>query len=190
MTHGDDHGMRVPPRLAPVQAVVLAIKGDDAVLAEVRAIGAALEAAGVRVHVDDRTDVPFGRRAVDWELKGVPVRVEVGPRDLESGTAMLVRRIAGGKEPIAIGALAALVPAVLDEDQSLLLTQARVRRVPHRGRGHGGGGRGSHRGRRLGAGPVGRARRRRRGQAGRARRHRTVSGRRGRGGAGRGRDPG
>ncbi len=69
-----------------------------------------LEAAGIRVVVDDRTDTPFGRRAVDWELKGVPVRIEVGPRDLENGTAMLARRIPGGKEPVAIDGLAALLP--------------------------------------------------------------------------------
>ncbi|WP_037625091.1 proline--tRNA ligase [Streptomyces aureus] len=129
MSHGDDSGLRVPPRLAPVQAVVLAIKGDEAVLAKVREIGDRLTAAGVRVEVDDRTDTPFGRRAVDWELKGVPVRVEVGPRDLENGTAMLVRRIPGGKEPVGLDALAALLPAILEEDQALLLAQSRERRV-------------------------------------------------------------
>jgi prolyl-tRNA synthetase len=128
MSHGDDNGLRVPPRLAPVQAVVLAIKGDDAVLAKVREIGDQLKAAGVRVQVDDRTDTPFGRRAVDWELKGVPVRIEVGPRDLENGTAMLARRIPGGKEPVAIDALVGLLPTVLEEDQALLLKQSRERR--------------------------------------------------------------
>ncbi|MGV9707254.1 proline--tRNA ligase [Streptomyces sp. NPDC003483] len=129
MSHGDDSGLRVPPRLAPVQAVVLAIKDDEAVLAKVREIGDRLSAAGVRVQVDDRTDTPFGRRAVDWELKGVPVRIEVGPRDLENGTAMLARRIPGGKEPVALDALAGLLPAVLDEDQALLLAQSRARRA-------------------------------------------------------------
>ncbi|WP_405661698.1 proline--tRNA ligase [Streptomyces sp. RK9] len=128
MMHGDDDGLRLPPRLAPVQAVVLAVKDDAAVLAKVREIGERLTAAGVRVQVDDRTETPFGRRAVDWELKGVPVRVEIGPRDLENGTAMLVRRIAGGKQPVALGALATLLPTVLEEDQELLLTQACARR--------------------------------------------------------------
>ncbi|WP_393097345.1 proline--tRNA ligase [Streptomyces sp. LN325] len=128
MSHGDDSGLRVPPRLAPVQAVVLAIKDDEAVLAKVREIGDRLSAAGVRVQVDDRTDTPFGRRAVDWELKGVPVRIEVGPRDLENGTAMLARRIPGGKEPVALDALAGLLPALLEEDQALLLEQSRERR--------------------------------------------------------------
>ncbi|MBZ9637904.1 proline--tRNA ligase [Streptomyces sp. PSKA30] len=128
MTHGDDNGLRVPPRLAPVQAVVLAIKGDDAVLAKVREIGDQLRAAGVRVQVDDRTDTPFGRRAVDWELKGVPVRIEIGPRDLENNTAMLARRIPGGKEPVAIDSLVRLLPTLFEEDQALLLTQSRERR--------------------------------------------------------------
>ncbi|MEU8873382.1 proline--tRNA ligase [Streptomyces javensis] len=128
MMHGDDNGLRIPPRLAPIQVVVLAIKGDDAVLAKVREIGELLTAAGVRVHVDDRTDTPFGRRAVDWELKGVPVRVEVGPRDLEGGTAMVARRIPGGKEPVRAELLPELLPKVLEEDQALLLRQARERR--------------------------------------------------------------
>jgi prolyl-tRNA synthetase len=128
MSHGDDSGLRVPPRLAPVQVVVLAIKGDDAVIAKVHEIGARLKAAGLRVQVDARTDTPFGRRAVDWELKGVPVRVEVGPRDLESGTAMLARRIPGGKEPVAIDALEALLGEVLEEDQATLLAESRARR--------------------------------------------------------------
>jgi prolyl-tRNA synthetase len=128
MSHGDDSGLRVPPRMAPVQVVVLAIKGDDTVIAKVREIGDRLKAAGIRVQVDDRTDTPFGRRAVDWELKGVPVRVEVGPRDLENGTAMLARRIPGGKEPVSIDALDALLPKILEEDQATLLRESRERR--------------------------------------------------------------
>ncbi|WP_431039680.1 proline--tRNA ligase [Streptomyces sp. P9-1] len=128
MTHGDDDGLRVPPRLAPVQVVVVAVKGDDAVLDTVRGIADRLRTAGVRVQVDDRTDTPFGRRAVDWELKGVPVRVEVGPRDVENGTAVLVRRVAGSKEPTPIGALPEILPTVLEDDQALLLAQSRKRR--------------------------------------------------------------
>ncbi|MCZ4122594.1 proline--tRNA ligase [Streptomyces sp. H39-S7] len=128
MSHGDDNGLRVPPRLAAVQVVVVAIKGDDTVIDKVHEIGARLKAAGIRVQVDARTDTPFGRRAVDWELKGVPVRVEVGPRDLENGTAMLARRIAGGKEPVALDALETLIPKILEEDQAQLLRESRERR--------------------------------------------------------------
>ncbi|GGT40193.1 proline--tRNA ligase [Streptomyces kurssanovii] len=127
MSHGDDNGLRVPPRLAAVQVVVMAIKGDEAV-AKVRELGRQLSAAGLRVQVDDRVDTPFGRRAVDWELKGVPVRIEIGPRDLEAGTAMLARRIPGGKEPVSLDSLAAMLPKILEDDQALLLEQSRTRR--------------------------------------------------------------
>ncbi|MGW4033064.1 proline--tRNA ligase [Streptomyces sp. NPDC004838] len=128
MMHGDDNGLRVPPRLAPVQVVVVAVKGDEAVLAKVREIGDRLKAADIRIHVDDRVDMPFGRRAVDWELKGVPVRIEVGPRDVENGTAVLVRRIVGSKESTAVEALSEILPEVLEDDQALLLAQSRKRR--------------------------------------------------------------
>ncbi|MGP3968570.1 proline--tRNA ligase [Streptomyces sp. 6N223] len=128
MSHGDDNGLRVPPRLAPVQAVVLAVKDDPAVLETVRQVAAALTEAGVRCEIDDHGDVPFGRRAVDWELKGVPVRVEIGPRDVANGSAMLARRIPGGKEPVALDALPKLLPGLLEEDQALLLRQSRERR--------------------------------------------------------------
>ncbi|WP_424211561.1 proline--tRNA ligase [Streptomyces sp. BI20] len=127
MSHGDDNGLRVPPRLAHVQVVVMAIKGDEAV-AKVRELGDRLKAAGIRVHVDDRVETPFGRRAVDWELKGVPVRVEIGPRDLENGTAMLARRIPGGKVAVSVDELVDLLPKVLDEDQAQLLRESRDRR--------------------------------------------------------------
>ncbi|NGO72346.1 proline--tRNA ligase [Streptomyces boncukensis] len=129
MAHGDDDGLRLPPRLAPVQAAVVAVKGDEPVLAKVREVADLLRAAGVRVQVDDRVDTPFGRRAVDWELKGVPVRVDIGPRDLEAapehgGTATLVRRIQGSKEPVRVDVLPGLLPGLLEEDQATLLRQS------------------------------------------------------------------
>lgn len=129
-----DHGPRRRPRAPrpaaarPVQAVVLAVKEDAAVLDTVRTVAERLRAAGVRTETDDRTDTPFGRRAVDWELKGVPLRIEIGPRDLASGTATLVRRIPGGKEPVPVEALPALLPALLEEDQAALLRESRSRR--------------------------------------------------------------
>ncbi|HVX47491.1 MAG TPA: proline--tRNA ligase [Mycobacteriales bacterium] len=122
MCHGDDSGLRLPPRLAPAQAVVLAIK-DEAAEA-VQNLAAELRAAGVKVAVDTRTDIPFGRRAVDWELKGVPVRVEIGPRDLAAGNAMLARRIPGGKTPVALGEVVKSVLDALDADQQALYDAA------------------------------------------------------------------
>jgi prolyl-tRNA synthetase len=124
MCHGDDRGLRVPPRLAPVQALVMVVKEGEGVAAAARQVVADLRAAGVRAELDDRVDTPFGRRAVDAELKGIPVRVELGPRDLAGGSATLVRRIAGGKAPVALGALVPTVTAALDDDHAALYAEA------------------------------------------------------------------
>ncbi|MGH3664952.1 MAG: proline--tRNA ligase [Egibacteraceae bacterium] len=126
MAHGDDQGLRLPPRVAPVQAVVLAIK-DEAV-EPARRLVAELQAAGVRARTDERTNLSFGRRAVDWELKGVPVRLEVGPRDLAAGQATLVRRDLGEKQQVGLDGAARAVPALLDEIQDALLAEVRRRR--------------------------------------------------------------
>lgn len=128
MAHGDDAGLRVPPRLAHVQVVVLAVKDDPEVLSAVHRTAELLREAGLRVHTDDRVDTSFGRRAIDWELKGVPVRVEIGSRDLRDGTATLVRRVPGGKEQVPLDGLDRLLPGVLEEDQAALLRQSRERR--------------------------------------------------------------
>ena len=126
MVHGDDDGLRVPPALAPTQVVVMAVKPE--VVDAVHKIGADLKAAGVRVVVDDRADIPFGRRAVDWELKGVPVRVELGPRDLEADSATLAKRLSGGKTPVALDELSTEVPRLLAAEQAAMLEATRVER--------------------------------------------------------------
>jgi prolyl-tRNA synthetase len=128
MGHGDDNGLRVPPRLAPVQALVMVVKDGEGVGEAAQKLAAELGAAGVRVAVDDRTDTPFGRRAVDAELRGVPVRVEVGPRDLAEGNVTLARRVPGTKTPTALGAVASAVAAALTEDQQALHDEALARR--------------------------------------------------------------
>jgi prolyl-tRNA synthetase len=125
MSHGDDRGLRLPPAVAPAQAVVLAVK-DEALDAS-RTLAAALQRGGVRARLDDRTNLGFGRRAVDWELKGVPLRLELGPRDLEAGVVTLVRRDVDGKEQVALDTAAAAVPRLLDEIQRSLLDQATER---------------------------------------------------------------
>jgi prolyl-tRNA synthetase len=127
MTHGDDKGLVLPPRLAPYQVVIVPI-GRSAQLAEVqsaaRELAGRLRAAGLRVHVDQREHVSPGYKFNDWELRGVPLRLELGPRDLASGTAVLVSRLGGAKEQISLaGAPNALVP-LLDEVQSRLLDRA------------------------------------------------------------------
>jgi prolyl-tRNA synthetase len=126
MVHGDDDGLRVPPALAPTQVVVMAVKAE--VVDPVHKIAADLQNAGVRVAVDDRADIPFGRRAVDWELKGIPLRVELGPRDLEANAAMLAKRLSGGKVPVAVGELSVEVPRLLAAEQQAMLDGARAQR--------------------------------------------------------------
>ena len=128
MGHGDDAGLRVPPRLASIQVVVLAIRDDPAVLAAVSRISETLTDRGVRVRVDDRTDTSFGRRATDWELKGVPVRIEVGPRDLENGEVTLVRRDTNEKQQARLADLAVAVPGMLELIQAAMLADATRRR--------------------------------------------------------------
>jgi prolyl-tRNA synthetase len=93
-----------------------------------RSVHDQLVAAGVRVKLDDRVDLPFGRRAVDAELKGVPVRVEVGPRDIAVGQVTLVRRIPGTKTPVALGEVVSAVTAALEADQKALYDEALARR--------------------------------------------------------------
>jgi prolyl-tRNA synthetase len=126
MGHGDDAGLRVPPELAPIQAVVLAVKEET--VDQAAALAAELRAAGVRVEADLRTDTPFGRRAVDWELKGVPVRVEIGPRDLAEGNAVVVRRIAASKEPVRLSGAVAAVTEALAADHAALYEESVRRR--------------------------------------------------------------
>lgn len=127
MSHGDASGLVLPPRIAPHQVVVLVVKEDARTLAAARAIVADLTAAGVRVKLDDRTQVGFGRRATEWELKGVPVRIEVGPRDLDAGVLTFVRRDRAGKQQMPATEVASRVPALLDEIQSDLFAVARTR---------------------------------------------------------------
>jgi prolyl-tRNA synthetase len=135
MTHGDDAGLRWPPALAPTQVVVIPItrKGQDAepVLGAAAALEAALGAAGIRAAVDaDATRSP-GWKFNHHELRGVPLRVEVGPRDVEAGTCVVARRDRAGREdakeagvPLEPGAFVAYARAALDDAQAALLAEA------------------------------------------------------------------
>ncbi|MEV0270894.1 proline--tRNA ligase [Hamadaea sp. NPDC050747] len=129
MCHGDDNGLRLPPLVAPTQALVMVVKeSDGSVSAAAKGLVDELAAAGVRVKLDDRVDTPFGRRAVDAELKGVPLRIEVGPRDLAAGNVTLARRIDGSKTPLPLGGVVAEVTAALTADQQGLYDEALARR--------------------------------------------------------------
>ena len=128
MGHGDDRGLRIPPRLAPIQVVVMAVRDDTEVIARCGALADELRAAGLRVQLDDRVEVSAGRRATDWELKGVPVRLELGPRDLAEQSVTLVDRITGDKGPVSLDGVAAAVADVLDAAQASLLADAMAQR--------------------------------------------------------------
>ena len=130
MTHGDDAGLLVPPRLAPIQVVVVPVREEPEVRDAADALAAELTAAGVRVEVD-RGRGSFGRRVTDWEIKGVPLRVEVGPRDLAQGLVTLVRRDTKESSTHALGALVTAVPALLEVVQRDLFARALTHRDEH-----------------------------------------------------------
>jgi prolyl-tRNA synthetase len=133
MCHGDDQGLRVPPAVAHIQAVVLVVRDDDAgsVSAEARRLTDELNAAGIRTRVDDQTATGFGRRVTDWELKGVPVRIEIGPRDLADGVVTLARRDTRTKEPASVAGVAAAVADLFAGIQAGLLAEATAFRDAH-----------------------------------------------------------
>jgi prolyl-tRNA synthetase len=128
MVHGDDHGLRVPPRIAPTQAVVLVARAGEGVSETAHALHEELARAGVRVELDDRVEVSLGRRIVDHELRGVPLRLELGPRDLAAGQVVVARRAREAKETLPLNDIAAQVPQMLSEDQAALLAQATAQR--------------------------------------------------------------
>src|SRR5947207_10688624 len=126
MTHGDDRGLRLPPALAPIQCVLVPIYRNDEERSRVLAAAEKLvRELGVRAHVDDRDDLRPGFKFNDWELKGVPVRIELGPRDLDAGQAVLVRRVGGEKEAIGLDAASKRIDELLDETQVALYEEAK-----------------------------------------------------------------
>lgn len=127
MSHGDDSGLRIPPRIAPHQVVVIAVKDDDRTVDAAKRIVADLAAVGVRAKLDARVTPGFGRRATEWELKGVPLRVEVGPRDLDAARVTCARRDAEGKSTLSLADLASTIPALLEQMQDDMLANARTR---------------------------------------------------------------
>jgi prolyl-tRNA synthetase len=135
MAHGDDRGLVLPPRLAPIQVVIVPIyKSDDERASTVEAshrLCAALKGAGVRAHVDERDHLRPGFKYAEWELKGVPLRAELGPRDLAAGETRLVSRIDGQKQQHAIATLPGAAPALLERLQAALFERARAYRDAH-----------------------------------------------------------
>ena len=132
MTHGDDAGLVCPPRLAQYQVVVVPIyRTDDERAAVLEAAGRLrrdLAGAGIRVHLDARDGVKPGAKYYEWEGRGVPLRLEIGPRDMAAGTVVLARRTGGKKETLPMDGLPARIQVEMDRMQAELLETARARR--------------------------------------------------------------
>lgn len=129
MCHGDDFGLVVPPAVAPIQVVVTAIKDNGgAVVRAACTLEEDLGRRGVRVRLDDDVDQSFGRRVTDWDLQGVPIRVEVGPRDIADGTAVVFRRDTREKTSVPLEAVVDRVQSLVDEIQIEMLDAATARR--------------------------------------------------------------
>jgi prolyl-tRNA synthetase len=134
MVHGDDRGLRIPPKMAPVEVVIVPIvRGDSAatVLDAARALFTACKLAGLRVKLDDRDGQSPGFKFNEWDMRGVPLRIELGARDLDAGVATLVRRDRafkeeGQKQTIPLAAIVAAIPAVLVDIQASLFAQAKA----------------------------------------------------------------
>ncbi len=143
MTHGDDAGLIVPPLLAPIQTVIVPIYRNDeersATVAKAQEVAARLKDLGVRTKVDDRDHLNPGAKYYEWERKGVPFRIEVGPKDLEKGSLAIARRVIpeGEKRKIFVAEDEAIAthPQRLDEFQAALRERATRRREANSHRG-------------------------------------------------------
>ena len=127
MTHGDDNGLVLPPRVAPYQVVIVPIpRGNwqETVLPKARDLNAALVAQGIRTMLDDREAYTPGWKFAEWELRGVPVRIEIGPKDIEKSQVVLARRDTRTKSPVPADNLTATVQALLSEIQESLFQRA------------------------------------------------------------------
>jgi prolyl-tRNA synthetase len=137
MAHGDDRGLRIPPKMAPIEAVLVPIvrSSDDRAIAVCNALAPTLAAAGLRVRVDARDAQP-GWKYSEWDLRGVPVRIEIGPRDVDAQTAVLARRDREKGDPdqrrsVPLGEIVPVVRALLDDIQASLYQQAKAFLTSH-----------------------------------------------------------
>ncbi|WP_442600909.1 proline--tRNA ligase [Paenibacillus sp. KN14-4R] len=134
MVHGDDRGLAMPPKVAPTQVVMIPIgpaKTRDMVIARTDELFAELKAAGIRVKVDDRPDQSPGWKFNEYEMRGVPIRVELGPRDMENGQVVLVSRISGEKRIVKQDNLIAEVQTMLEEIHNEMFEKAKAFRDEH-----------------------------------------------------------
>ncbi|HWW84178.1 MAG TPA: proline--tRNA ligase [Vicinamibacterales bacterium] len=133
MTHGDDSGLILPPLVAPYQVVIVPIGRDnwrEAVLPHAKKLQGELMAAGIRVTLDERDERP-GWKFAEWELRGVPLRLEIGPRDIENSSVLVARRDTRQKQTLGMEGLPERITALLDEVQQSLIDRARQFREEH-----------------------------------------------------------
>jgi len=133
MTHGDDSGLILPPRVAPYQVVIVPIGRDnwrETVLPKAQEIQQQLRSAGIRVTLDERDERP-GWKFSEWELRGVPLRVEIGPKDIEKSAVLVARRDTREKQSLAMDGLATPIQQLLDDVQRSLFDRARTFRDEH-----------------------------------------------------------
>ena len=124
MAHGDQRGLRLPPKVAPIQVVIIPIAAHKGgVLEKAAEIKDTLTKAGIRVFIDD-TEQSTGWKFNQWEMKGVPVRLEIGPRDIENGQVMLARRDTHEKFAMPIAELATGIPALLNNITETMFKQS------------------------------------------------------------------
>ena len=127
MTHSDDKGLVLPPKMASIQAVITTITPNDeakiAVPAKAKELAQILKSANVKVHIDAR-DIRPGEKYFEWEKKGVPIRIELGPKDIANNVAMLVRRDTGEKKSVPLADLEKEVKVLLEEIQKNLYNRA------------------------------------------------------------------
>ncbi len=130
MVHGDDKGLVMPPKVAPTQVVIVPIpfKGleAEAIAAKTKQIAETLKAKGISVILDDRQEYTPGWKFHQWELKGIPIRIELGPRDIKAGQVVMVRRDTGQKTPVIEAEILATVEKLLQDIQDNLLAKAKA----------------------------------------------------------------
>ncbi|MDQ0090586.1 prolyl-tRNA synthetase [Paenibacillus anaericanus] len=134
MVHGDDRGLVLPPKVAPKQVMIIPIgppKTRDAVVGRSDELFAELKKAGIRVGIDDRSDVRPGWKFNEYEMRGVPIRLELGPRDMENGVCVLVSRVSGEKKIVQQDQLVEEVQAMLDQVHNEMFERAKAFREDH-----------------------------------------------------------
>ncbi len=136
MAHGDDDGLVLPPRLAPIQTVIVPIYKTDeersATVEQAHRVGKMLSEGGIRAHVDDRDTVKPGRKYAEWEMKGVPLRLEIGPRDLANESVFSARRDLREKKGFPVEGLVDSVNERLTTIQQAMFDKALAFRAEHR----------------------------------------------------------